>query len=114
MASRTARAPMPRARRAKVFQPFDALAGLREAIAAKERVTEPKRELTEDSIAEINKILLELQKGQIITVVYYGIYEQNYLQLTGVVSKIDLIGSKLQIGSTLLNFHEIYWISIVA
>ena len=114
MASKTARAPMPTSKRAKIFQPFDALVGLREAIAAKERITEPKRELTEDSIAEINKTLLELQKGQIITVVYYGIYEQNYLQLTGPVTKIDPYWSSLQIGSTVLNFPEIYQISAAA
>ena len=99
---------MPTSKRAKIFQPFDALVGLREAIAAKERITEPKRELTEDSIAEINKTLLELQKGQIITVVYYGIYEQNYLQLTGPVTKIDPYWNSLQIGTTVLNFMEIY------
>ena len=111
MASRTVRSPMPRTRRAKVFQPFDALVGLREAIAAKERITEPKRELTEDSIAEINKTLMELQKGQIITVVYYGDYEQNYLQLTGPVTKVDPYWSSLQIGNTILNFPEIYQIA---
>lgn len=111
MASRTIRAPMPRAKRAKVFQPFDALVGLREAIAAKERITEPKRELTEDSIAEINQTLTELQKGQIVTVVYYGDYEQNYLQLTGPVTKIDPYWNRLHIGTTVLNFPEIYYIN---
>ena len=111
MAYKSVRAPMPRAKRAKAFQPFDALVGLREAIAARERVTEPKRELTEDSIAEINKTLTELKKGQIITVVYYGDYEQNYLQLTGPVTKIDPYWNILQIGSTILNFPEIYQIA---
>jgi len=104
---RTVRAPMPRSRRAKQFMPFT-MPGLKEAIAAKERLTEPIRELTEDSIAEINKILMELQKGQIITVVYYGIYEQNYLQLTGPVTKVDPYWRCLQIGNTILNFPEIY------
>ena len=111
MAYKSVRAPMLRAKRAKAFQPFDALVGLREAIAARERVTEPKRELTEDSIAEINKTLTELKKGQIITVVYYGDYEQNYLQLTGPVTKIDPYWNILQIGSTILNFPEIYQIA---
>lgn len=111
MAYKSVRAPMPRAKRAKQFQPFDALTGLREAIAAKERITVPKRELTEDSIAEINKTLLELQKGQIITVVYYELYEQNYLQLTGPVTKIDPYWNSLQIGSTVLNFPDIYYIT---
>ena len=70
-----------------------------------------RNELTEDSIAEINKTLMELQKGQIITVVYYGDYEQNYLQLTGPVTKVDPYWNSLQIGSTVLNFPEIYQIS---
>lgn len=110
MAYKSVRAPMPTSKRAKIFQPFDALVGLREAIAAKERITEPKRELTEDSIAEINETLSELQKGQIITVVYYGIYEQNYLQLTGPVTKVDPYWSVMQIGNTVFRFTEIYHI----
>ena len=64
MAAKTVRAPMPRSRRAKQFQPFDALRGLKEAIAAKEKIIVPKRELSEDSIAEINKTLIGLEKGQ--------------------------------------------------
>lgn len=107
MATKTVRAPMPRSRRAKQFMPFDALRGLREAIAAKERVIEPRHFLTEDSIAEINATLLGLHKGQIITVVYYGIYEQVYLQLTGPVTKVDSHWQNLQIGNTTINFLEI-------
>lgn len=110
MASKSIRAPMPRAKRAKQFQPFDALTGLREAIAAKERVTEPKRGLTEDSVAEINSILSYLEKGQIITVEYYDIHEQEYLQITGSVTKVDSFHNCLQIGRTNLSFSEIYHI----
>ena len=38
---------MPASRRAKQFMPFDALRGLKEAIAAKEKRLEPRRELSE-------------------------------------------------------------------
>lgn len=72
----------------------------------------PKRELTEDSIAEINRILTDLQKGQIITVLYYGRYEQDYLQITGPVTKVDPFWSSLQIGNVVFNFSEIYQICI--
>lgn len=109
---KTVRAPMPTSKRAKIFQPFDALTGLREAIAARERITEPKRELAEDSIAKINKTLMELQKGQVITVVYYGMNEQNYLQLTGPVTKIDPYWSSVTVGKISLNFADIYHIGI--
>jgi len=105
--TKVVRAPMPRSKRAKIFSSFDALVGLKEAIAAKERVTEPRRYPSEDAIAEINEKLLGLHKGQIVTVVYYGIYEQIYLQLTGPVTKVDPYWQSIQIGNTTINFQEI-------
>ena len=108
MAVKTVRAPMPRSRRAKQFMPFDALTGLREAIAAKERVIEPRRYPSEDAIAEMNAKLLDLHKGQIITVIYYGDYEQRYLQLTGPVIKVDPYWHSIQIENITIDFSEIY------
>ena len=104
---RTVRAPMPRSRRAKQFMPFT-MRGLKEAIAAKERVIEPRRYPSEDAIAEINTLLLELQKGQIITIVYYGGYEQRYLQLTGPVTKVDSYWHSIQIENITIDFSEIF------
>ena len=103
---KTVRAPMPRSRRAKQFMPFT-MQGLAEAIAAKERIIEPRRYPSEDTIAELNSKLLGLHKGQIITVVYYGIYEQVYLQLTGPVTKVDSYWQSLQVGNTTIDFPEI-------
>ena len=108
MAVKMVRAPMPRSKRAKIFSSFDALTGLKEAIAAKERVTEPRRYPSEDAIAEINAKLLDLHKGQSITVVYYGDYEQRYLQLTGPVIKVDSYWHSIQIENTTIDFSEIY------
>lgn len=107
MATKTVRAPMPRSRRAKQFQPFDALRGLKEAIAAKEKIPTPRRYLSEDAIAEIDKALNSLRKGQVVTVVYYGAYEQDYLQLTGPVMKVDPYWHSLQIGNISIDFPEI-------
>lgn len=108
MARKVVRAPMPRSRRAKQFQPFNALKGLFEAIAAKEKLPTPRRYLTEEMIAEINKTLNKLQKGQIVTVVYYDSEEQEYLQLTGPVTKLDPYWHYLKIGNTVIDFSEIY------
>ena len=104
----TVRAPMPPSRRAKQFAPFDALKGLKEAIAAKERRPEPRRELTEDEKAEINRILTNLRKGQQITVVYYGEREQESLQITGEVMKVDAYWQILQVNKVAIDFSEIY------
>ncbi len=108
MVKRQPRAPMPPSKRAKQFMPFDALKGLKEAIAAKEKRTEPRKELTEYMIEQINKALMDLRKGQLVTVVYYGSLEQEYKQLTGTVVKVDAYWKTLQINNIGIDFSEIY------
>ena len=108
MAKTTVRAPMPPSRRAKQFAPFDALKGLQEAIARKEHVPEPRRELSEDAIAEINAKLTMLRPGSWVTVVYYCDYTQEVHQLTGQVSKVDPYWKTLQVGNISIEFSEIY------
>ena len=98
---------MPPSRRAKQFMSFDALRGLKEAIAAKEKIPIPKKELAEDMVREINSVLVDLRKGQNVTVVYYNDYEEEYLQLTGVVDKIDYYWQLLQLGNIAIGFDEI-------
>ena len=104
----TVRAPMPPSRRAKQFTPFDALKGLNEAIAAKERRPAPRRELTEYVKEQVNKALIELRKGQQVTVVYYGTMEQETLQITGTVMKVDPYWQTLQVNKVTIDFSEIY------
>ena len=99
---------MPPSRRAKQFMSFDALRGLKEAIAAKEKRPEPRRELTEYMKEQINKTLSELHKGQQVTVVYYGSLEQETLQVTGTVAKVDPYWQILQINRIAIDFAEIY------
>lgn len=107
MVKRKPRAPMPASRRAKQFMSFDALRGLKEAIAAREKISIPKKELAEDMVREINSILVDLRKGQNVTVVYYNDYEEEYLQLTGVVEKVDSYWQLLQLGNIAIGFDEI-------
>lgn len=110
MAKTTMRAPMPPSRRAKQFVPFDALKGLKDAIARKEHFPEHRRELSEDTIAEINARLSDLKSGQLVTVVYYCDYTQEYHQLTGKVSKVDPYWKTLAIGNISIDFAELYQI----
>ena len=102
------RAPMPPSKRAKQFAPFDALKGLKEAIAAKEKRPEPRRELTDYMKEQINNTLTELRKGQQVTVVYYGTMEQETLQITGTVMKVDPYWQTLQVNKIAIDFSEIY------
>ena len=102
------RAPMPPSQRAKQFSMFDALKGLKEALAAKERLSEPRKELAQDAAEELNRILCSLEKGTSVTVVYYCKYQQEYRQITGVVNKIELLWQYIQIGQICVDFSEIY------
>ena len=102
------RAPMPPSRRAKIFSMFDALSGLKEALERQEKIPEPRRYLAEDSIIELNQILTSLRKGQIITIVYYCEYGQEYRQLTGPLEKVDLYWDTIQIGCTCISFNELF------
>ena len=106
MATQT-RAPMPPSRRAKIFSMFDALKGLREAIAEQERIPEPRRELAPDAVEELNRILTGLQKEQTVTVVYYCDYATAYAQLTGPVTRVDPYWRTLYVGNTGIDFNEI-------
>ena len=58
-------------------------------------------------VREINSILVDLRKGQNVTVVYYNVYEEEYHQLTGAVEKVDAYWRLLQIGNIAIDFEEI-------
>ena len=78
---------MPIEERAKQFMPFSALKGLEEALASKEKIIVPKKELTQDYAEELNLKLKSLKAGSIITVVYYC--KEEYIKLTGMIAKIN-------------------------
>lgn len=107
MARTSIRVPMSVKSRAKQFMMFDAMKSLTEAIAEKERQFTPKKELADDRIDELNKILMELRTGDKVTVEYYCQYESRYKKLSGQVKKIDLYWESIQIGESLVSFSEI-------
>lgn len=86
--------PMPVSDRAKQFMPFAALKGLPEALAEKEKPSEPRRELSDDMSAQLNDALRGLRPGQVATAVFYR--DQQYVQLTGTVSRVDFISRVLE------------------
>ncbi|MBQ7916187.1 MAG: YolD-like family protein [Firmicutes bacterium] len=99
---------MPVSERAKQFMPFSPLKGLYEALAQKEKVRVPRKILSEEKAIEINERLTQLQRGQIVTVIYYEPVEQEYLQLTGMVAKVDANAGILQIVAEKIRFEELY------
>lgn len=100
---------MPIEERAKQFMPFAALKGLPDALAAKEKITVPKVELSEEMAEELDRRMHELTKGKIATVVYF--HKDEYIKITGMVARIDETSWLLQIVNTKIPFDDILEIS---
>ena len=92
--------------RAKQFMPFAALAGYEDALAAKEKITVPKIELSEDMALELDRKMQLLEKGNMASIVYYKNGE--YLKKTGLIAKIDTTCRVLQVVSTKIPFDDIF------
>lgn len=102
--------PKSRAKRAQIFQSFDALKGFREILNQQERVIVPKKKLSEDDLDQLDHIIHQIKVGMIIQVVYYE--NKQYVQIEGVVSKINLDTKILQIVKTKINLLDIVSIEI--
>ncbi|MFR3727750.1 YolD-like family protein [Lacrimispora sp.] len=96
---------MDRSSRAKQFMPFDALKGFREAVAEKERIFVSKRDLPEDKKEELDWKLKQIQKEDIITVEYFQ--NREYMQITGMVTRIDDAGRALEIADRRIAYTDI-------
>lgn len=99
------RGTMDRADRAKQFMPFDGLKGFREALAEKERIVVPQRDLSEEEKEELDRKFRLIQKKNIITVEYFQNGE--YVKVTGMVSRIDETSKVLKIVNTKVDFNFI-------
>lgn len=106
------RAKMDRAERAKQFMPFDALKGLKAALREKERIVVEKKELSEEKGEELDRRLHELQLKDMVTVIYFQ--QDEYVKVTGMVSRIDLTARVLKVVNTKIGFDDIYdiWIGV--
>ena len=104
------RVKMSREERAKQFMPFAALKGYEEALREKEKVMVPKVELSEEREAELNQQLQQIKKNDILTVVYFS--KDAYLQVHGMVSRLDIEARILKVVNTKISFEDIYDIRI--
>ena len=108
--------PMPMADRAAQFSPFAALTGYDAAIAETARLTDSKRELSEDEQHELGRRLQELQ-GRLKTrpTVTLTFFEPDarkaggsYRTVTGAAKKLDALAGTLELADgTLVPFEDI-------
>ena len=102
---------MPNDIRLSQFLPFDSLKGFKEEIAKKEIIEVEKPELSEDIIEEINNILQQITKFDDVSLVYFK--NGKYIQMQGIVTKIDSTNKYLQVVKEKILFENIYKIEII-
>lgn len=85
--------------------PFAALTGYYELARQQERVTEPKRELTEEEANGLADAIGRLERRGVARVTYYD--RDAYRTITGTVARIDPIFRKLQIIHTTIDFDDL-------
>ena len=91
--------------RAKIFLPFDALKGFKEALREKEKILVDKKILSIEEKEKISKKLIQIKKGMIIKVIYFE--NNEYIELEGMVSLIDFVYKKLKIVKKEIEFTDI-------
>ena len=99
---------MPPLQRAKQFAPFDALTGLRIALKEKEKIRVERKIISEEKAEEINEMLISLEVGDNITVIYYNESEQEYIYLSGNITLFNKDKKLLEIGNNIIKTDDIY------
>lgn len=102
---------MSREERAKQFMPFAALKGYEMALREKERIVVSKVELSEDYREELDYRMQQLEKNDIVEVVYFC--KGEYLKITGMVSKKDESARILKVVNTNIAFSDIFQMDIL-
>ena len=86
---------MNKVARAKQFLPFDALKGLQEALREKEIEYEEKKDLSEDTLNELNNKFNQIDNGSFVKITFYK--NGKYSEIKGRVTNIDYVKKKIQI-----------------
>ena len=97
--------------RAKQFMPFDALKGLREALAAKEHIVVPKIELSEEMLEDLDHKFQLLSPGMMVTIVHYD--KDEYIKTTGMIAKISITSRQIQVVNTKIFLDDIKSIELI-
>ena len=91
--------------RARQFLPFNALTGYYQMILEKQRVSEPKKELSEDEAAALSDKLKSLRRHDLVSVIFYD--KDAYITKTGMITDIDFTFQTLTIVKTKIPFQDI-------
>ena len=96
--------------RAVQFAPFASLRGYYGMIADEEKITQPKRELSEDECVKLSQKLTAVKKGDMLRVVYYS--DSSYKTAVGLCTEIDLVMHTVRVLKIKIPFDSILSVEI--
>ncbi len=99
-----------RVERARQFASFAALRGFEDMIHEQNVQASPKKELSEEDAARLNRIIGKVEKGVLVTVRYYT--GTGYTNLQGMVSELDLTMRTLTVVKKKISLDDILHIQI--
>jgi hypothetical protein len=95
--------------RAKQFLPFATLKGYYDQIRERQRIIEPRRDLSEEENLLLSHKVTQVKKGMMIKIKYY--HEDAYETFEGIVTHIDLVFRSVTLVKTKISLDDIYEIS---
>ncbi len=98
--------------RAKQFLPFAALRGFEDAVAAKRRICEPRRELSETQEAQLSARLGKIKKGDLVRLTHYA--TDKYVTTSGEITELDTVFRFMKLGPLKVSFKDIVCIEIAS
>ncbi|MBO7447568.1 YolD-like family protein [bacterium] len=103
---------LTRLERAKLFAPFDAMKGLKEALRDREErhARVARHEISEEQAEENSRAILRLERGMEIEVYCHLSFHD--VVKRGVVTDLDLALRKLKLNGKNILFDDIYTITI--
>ena len=102
---------MTKAERATQFAPFAALRGYYEQIRKEEFIKSEKRDRTEEELKDLNKIILDIKKNDMIKLKYFC--ADGFIIKEGVLTELNLQLKYLKIVKDKIDFNDIYFIEKV-
>lgn len=97
--------PQPKVDRARQFMPFAALKGYYDLLRTRERVPEPRHELTEEEALVLSERMLQVRLRTMVTVTHYA--DGTYQSTCGLLSAIDWAARTLTVVKRVIAFDDI-------
>ncbi|MDO4429291.1 MAG: hypothetical protein Q4B91_07345 [Atopobiaceae bacterium] len=104
--------PRRHADRAAQFMPFAALTGYYDLVRERERVTEPRRDPSEEEAARISAELAAVRKGLLVRVTHYE--RDAYVTTEGIVTRVDPTARELAVVRHHIAFDDVWRVEPLA